>query len=271
MERQLSFITPVRLRAKVVHGYGRGSKQLGFPTANLEIRWDGDALSSSTLSEEERIVRDFATSHRTGIYCAFGSVEGAVGGKQVHQVAMSMGWNPTFDDVKAKTIEPWILHQFDEDFYGCYLRLLVLAYVRPEVKFESTEQLKEEIAADGEFCKASLSKPELAAFKKDPFLTPWVVPKPLTFGAHVFTSTPLRETLQSLPPLQPGFVRLFLARHGETDANQQGMLCGGDHESELNTQGVNRAWHENGLGISGCVAAAVCHVMFGMFLYLKGS
>lgn len=251
MERQLSFITPVRLRAKVVHGYGRGSKQLGFPTANLEIRWDGDASSSnsSPLSEEERIVRDFATSHRTGIYCAFGSVEGAVGGKQVHQVAMSMGWNPTFDDVKAKTIEPWILHQFDEDFYDCYLRLLVLAYVRPEVKFESTEQLKEEIAADGEFCKASLSKPELAAFKKDPFLTPWVVPKPLTFGAHVFTSTPLRETLQSLPPLQPGFVRLFLARHGETDANQQGMLCGGDHESELNTQGVNGGWHENGLGV----------------------
>ena len=253
MERQLSFITPVRLRAKVVHGYGRGSKQLGFPTANLEIRWDGDASSpKTTLSEEERIVRDFATSHRTGIYCAFGSVEGAVGGKQVHQVAMSMGWNPTFDDVKAKTIEPWILHQFDEDFYGCYLRLLVLAYVRPEVKFESTEQLKEEIAADGEFCKASLSKPELAAFKKDPFLTPWVVSKPLIsliFGAHVFTSTPLRETLQSLPPLQPGFVRLFLARHGETDANQQGMLCGGDHESELNTQGVNRGWHENGLGV----------------------
>ena len=28
---------------------------------------------------------------------------------------MSMGWNPTFDDVKAKTVEPWILHDFDED------------------------------------------------------------------------------------------------------------------------------------------------------------
>ena len=39
MERRvLSHITPVRLRAKVVHGFGRGSKQLGFPTANLQIR-----------------------------------------------------------------------------------------------------------------------------------------------------------------------------------------------------------------------------------------
>ena len=36
-----------------------------------------------------------------------------------------MGWNPTFDDVEAKTIEPWILHHFDQDFYGCYLRLLL--------------------------------------------------------------------------------------------------------------------------------------------------
>lgn len=26
-----------------------------------------------------------------------------------------MGWNPTFEDVKAKTIEPWILHHFDEE------------------------------------------------------------------------------------------------------------------------------------------------------------
>ena len=233
--RQLSVIAPVRLRGKVVHGYGRGSKQLGFPTANLEIHWDADA---SQLSQEELTVRDFATSHRTGIYCAFGSVEGSVGGQQVHKVAMSMGWNPTFDDVKAKTIEPWILHQFDEDFYGSYLRLIVLAYVRPEVKFESTDQLKKEIAADGEFCEASLSIPEFASFQSDPFLTPWEVqlPSSPTLASHI-TSAPLKETLQALPPLQPGYARLFLTRHGETDANEQGILCGGDNESQLNNQG----------------------------------
>lgn len=36
--RELSLIAPVRLRGKVVHGFGRGSKELGFPTANIEIR-----------------------------------------------------------------------------------------------------------------------------------------------------------------------------------------------------------------------------------------
>jgi len=110
------------------------------------------------------------------------------------------------------------------------------------VKFESTEQLKKEIAADGEFCQASLSIPEFAAFQKDPFLTPWEVQKPpAIFASQIVTSAPLKETLQSLPPLQPGFARLFLTRHGETDANEQGFLCGGDHESQLNAQGEKQA------------------------------
>ncbi|CAJ1432614.1 unnamed protein product, partial [Effrenium voratum] len=227
MERRvLSHITPVRLRAKVVHGFGRGSKQLGFPTANLQIRWDAEL---GTLSEEERAVRTFAESHRTGIYCALGSIEEMPG---VHKVAMSMGWNPTFDDVKAKTIEPWILHRFDQDFYGCHLRLLVLAYVRPELKFESTDQLKREIALDGDFCRTSLDLPDFATFQLDPFLQA---------PPSIATSGPLKETLQTLPPPGPGVVRLFLARHGETVANEQGILCGGDLDSELNALGERQA------------------------------
>ena len=31
---------------------------------------------------------------------------------------MSVGWNPTFKDLEYKTIEPWILHDYPEDFYG---------------------------------------------------------------------------------------------------------------------------------------------------------
>lgn len=45
---------------------------------------------------------------------------------------MSVGWNPTFPDVKAKTMEPWILHDYAEDFYDCELRLIVCGFVRPE-------------------------------------------------------------------------------------------------------------------------------------------
>jgi FAD synthase len=29
--------------------------------------------------------------------------------------------------------EPWLLHEFDEDFYGEELRLAIVGYIRPEV------------------------------------------------------------------------------------------------------------------------------------------
>ena len=31
--------------------------------------------------------------------------------------------------------EPWLLHEFDEDFYGEELRLVIVGYIRPEVSF----------------------------------------------------------------------------------------------------------------------------------------
>lgn len=253
-ERVLRLIQPVRLRAEVVHGFGRGSRQLGFPTANLKILWDADP---SSLNEEERMVREFAESHDTGIYCAFGCLEEPVGQRQVYKVAMSMGWNPTFSDVKAKTIEPWILHTFSEDFYGCHLRLLVLAYVRPELKFGSLEELKQEIAADGSFCEAALASPELARFQNDDFLRPWPQPSSKPLGQRAVGSAAsvrqlavpdgipvgsrLQDAVEELPTLTPDFCRVLLVRHGETVANRQGLLCGGGNDSELNADGFEQA------------------------------
>lgn len=59
VERSLTLIDPVPLRAEVIHGFGRGSKVslppaatthhtpfqvLGFPTANMRIRWGDDQV-----------------------------------------------------------------------------------------------------------------------------------------------------------------------------------------------------------------------------------
>lgn len=70
--------TGLTVRGTVVHGFGRGSKQLGFPTANLE-------------SQE---VSDFSTDHPTGIYAGFARV---INGEdaEVYPAAISVGWNPT--------------------------------------------------------------------------------------------------------------------------------------------------------------------------------
>ena len=36
-----------------------------------------------------------------------------------------------FMDRQERTCEPWLLHEFEEDFYGKELRLVVCSYVRP--------------------------------------------------------------------------------------------------------------------------------------------
>eukprot|EP00929_Paragymnodinium_shiwhaense_P026290 TRINITY_DN15669_c0_g1_i1.p1 TRINITY_DN15669_c0_g1~~TRINITY_DN15669_c0_g1_i1.p1 ORF type:complete len:220 (-),score=57.15 TRINITY_DN15669_c0_g1_i1:97-666(-) len=147
---------PRRLKAKVVHGFGRGSKLLGFPTANMEIRWDKEEDINS-LDAEQREVLDFARTCETGIYYVWAQV---ADGKDrgVYKAAMSVGWNPTFTDVKAKTMEPWILHDFPEDFYDCELRLVVCGFVRPEVKFDVFDELIAAIREDGEFCGKALDE-----------------------------------------------------------------------------------------------------------------
>ena len=42
VSRSLSSVGPHKLRAEVIHGFGRGSTELGFPTANMQIRWDAE-------------------------------------------------------------------------------------------------------------------------------------------------------------------------------------------------------------------------------------
>ena len=113
---------------------------------------------------------------------------------------------------------------------------LVVAYVRPELKFESTMELCKEISLDGAFCREALERPELQKMKMDTFLRPEHRLKlPVISGAG------LRETLQGLPRVRSGCTRLLLTRHGETKANEQGVLCGGGYESQLNAQGQRQA------------------------------
>lgn len=158
-----------KLKATVVHGFGRGSKTLGFPTANMEVKWDSEQTPEMLQPHEQDILR-FAQGCEAGIYYAWARV---VNGKDdgVYKVAMSVGWNPTFTDVKAKTIEPWILHDYPEDFYGCELRIVICGFVRPEAKFDVFDELIVAIREDGEFCRAALDEPEMAAVRSDPFFS----------------------------------------------------------------------------------------------------
>ncbi|CAD7925625.1 unnamed protein product [Amoebophrya sp. A120] len=143
-----------RLQAPVAKGFQRGSKMLGFPTANMEIMWDLEGQPGQ-LTPAQKTLLDFMNTHPCGIYYGWCQVPDV--DETVHKAAVSIGWNPTFKDVKQKVIEPWILHEFDRDFYGAELRLLLCGYVREEIDFQGNfELLVKAIKEDGEFCAQAL-------------------------------------------------------------------------------------------------------------------
>ena len=140
VSEQVLPVPPVVMRGPVVKGFGRGSKMLGIPTANLDIvplKFQVDSLAP-------------------GIYMGFAAMRG-----EIHEMVMSIGWNPYFDNAK-KTIEPWLLHDFGEnDFYGEELGLVVSAYIRPEANFTTLEDLIRRIQRDATLAREML--------KLDPF------------------------------------------------------------------------------------------------------
>ncbi|CAE7921760.1 anon-84Ea [Symbiodinium sp. KB8] len=118
---------PVRLQGEVVKGFGRGSKELGVPTANLPVETLGAELDGLN----------------PGVYYGWASVDGEVPCKMV----MSIGWNPFYGN-KTKTVEPHLLAHFEEDFYGKQLKLVVTGYLRPEMNFDSLDALIAAIHSD---------------------------------------------------------------------------------------------------------------------------
>ncbi|MCL7048333.1 hypothetical protein MKW94_007225 [Papaver nudicaule] len=133
----------------VIKGYGRGSKVLGIPTANLSTEGWSDILSY----------------HPSGVYFGWAGLSN----RGVYKMVMSIGWNPYFNNTE-KTIEPWLLHDFDEDFYGEELRLAIVGYIRPEANFSSLESLIAKIHEDGKISAEALDLPTYATYKDVPYV-----------------------------------------------------------------------------------------------------
>ncbi|KHJ43654.1 riboflavin biosynthesis protein RibF domain protein [Trichuris suis] len=139
---------PYYCAGEVVRGFGRGSRQLGCPTANLS----DDAVEA--LPEE----------FPCGVYYGFANVDG----NDVYEMVMSVGCNVQFQS-ERKTIEVHLLHLFDEDFYGAKLRVVALDYLRPMTTFKSLEELIEAIQRDIENAKSALASPTFQRFRGDEF------------------------------------------------------------------------------------------------------
>eukprot|EP00041_Stephanoeca_diplocostata_P010319 m.163677 g.163677 ORF g.163677 m.163677 type:complete len:155 (+) comp18110_c0_seq1:235-699(+) len=147
-------ITPPRVFTRIIsqvcQGFGRGSKELGCPTANLSE--DAIAMLPDDMIQ--------------GVYYGWAKIEGDIPRKSV----MSIGWNPFFKN-KTRSAEVHVMHKFEDDFYGKEIRVVVLGRLRGEKDFDSLDALIEAINTDIRNAKNALSTPEYEAYLSDELFT----------------------------------------------------------------------------------------------------
>ena len=117
------------LEGRVMLGDRRG-RTLGFPTANTRVQ------------PEQAMPKD-------GIYATI-----AYRDDRPLPSVTNIGVRPTFDGAK-RLVETYIMG-YDDDLYGKKLKIDLVARLRDEMKFNSAEELKEQMGRDVEKARAEL-------------------------------------------------------------------------------------------------------------------
>ncbi len=115
------------ITAEVVSGRRVGNT-IGFPTANIH---------------PER----FLVLPINGVYITKTLLDG-----KLYNSMTNVGFNPTFEDVKQKTVETHII-DFNQDIYGKKIEVFFLKKIRDEIKFDRVEDLVTQISKDMEKTK----------------------------------------------------------------------------------------------------------------------
>lgn len=123
---------PYTLTGKVIKGKGRGH-HLGFPTANLQI-------------PKEKLIP------AQGVYAVWAFLDGIK-----YKGALNIGFNPTFEE-KTLSIEVHLLNYNSKQLlYDKIIELHFVKRIRAEIKFNSIEELKDQIQKDCLFIQNILS------------------------------------------------------------------------------------------------------------------
>lgn len=171
--------------------------QLGIPTANIPLSglsvgghsdvesgvyygWAGLSPSSATHQHPPHSQSKY-THMATHLYdalvdLAFGSINDA-GEKSgwtadkgaVYPMVMSIGWNPFYKNT-VRSVEVHIMHQFEEDFYGSMMNVLICGFIRKELDYVNKEKLIEDIMTDISVAGKSLARAPYSKLRKDKFL-----------------------------------------------------------------------------------------------------
>lgn len=146
--------SPIFVRGKVVKGFGRGSKELGCPTANLESETvnrislpNGIYYGFAQLRDSNKLEKGENKNQESDSFFP------------IYNMVSSFGTNPHYSN-KERSFEVHILHQFASDFYGSELRVAVCGFIRDEQKFNSLDELIAAINNDIDVTKRSLADPD---------------------------------------------------------------------------------------------------------------
>ena len=133
---------PYALSGTVIKGNQKG-RTIGFPTANILV-WEDYMIP------------------RAGVYAV-----DAIIGTSRYQGMCNIGHNPTFNFTGRLSVEV-NLFDFDQDIYGCTLRLEFLHYLRSEKKFSSIEGLMEQLKRDRRQVRLLMSAPSFPQSQEVP-------------------------------------------------------------------------------------------------------
>lgn len=118
-------------------GYGRGSKKLGFPTANLP-HFDKEISKSDIMD---------------GVYIGWARIQSE---STLFPCIANIGKSPTFvgEENRVRIIESYLLSSSEgvipDDFYGQILKVALVGFIRPEMKFSGLDELVGQINHDVE-------------------------------------------------------------------------------------------------------------------------
>ncbi len=129
---------PWSVEARVEHGDKRG-RTIGFPTANMKL---DDCLKPAF-----------------GIYAVRANVIEDDQVVATHDGVASFGIRPMFE-TPTPLLETY-LFDFDGDLYGKHMAVELIAYLRPEAKFDSMDALIAQMNQDGEAARDVLRRHRL--------------------------------------------------------------------------------------------------------------
>ncbi|KAI1211249.1 riboflavin kinase [Annulohypoxylon truncatum] len=180
---------PLRMEGTVISGFGRGSKELGIPTANLPVDeaaapWIATAKSGVYFGYASLALPDTHPDHAQHHRRHRGNPRAPASAPpaplppssndtaaespssepeppsrwQIYPMVMSIGYNPFYKN-SVRSAEVHVLHKFAADFYDAPMRLLILGFVREERDYPSLDALVVDINVDCEVARQSLARP----------------------------------------------------------------------------------------------------------------